>query len=226
MSKINKLGKSTFVIAILSFLLVAVLAFGGTYAYFSDAATGVSGGFKTGHLQLSAADTTNFYTTTYTDTIAVPGETLENKSLTIDVNSNINYFIRANVKIAITQGTEDYVTDSHTCGQTVTDAEAIVISITGWEAASSAETDGSKYYYPTYVENGKTPEADGTTTETLTVGAQVSDWVGAKGCTYYMDAQVVITVTFEVIQGEYLSGVTNNATLHSQWTTNRDKVKA
>jgi predicted ribosomally synthesized peptide with SipW-like signal peptide len=75
MTKINKLGKSTFVIAILSFVLVAVLAFGGTYAYFS--ATAEAGGTNVTLGTITLTDTT---TKAEGETLVTAGTILRNLS--------------------------------------------------------------------------------------------------------------------------------------------------
>ena len=109
MTKINKLGKSTFVIAILSFILVAVLAFGGTYAYFSATTKADSASITLGHLKIS--DHTKFNQTAIEAIgIAVPNQPIiddTNGAITVTVDSNINYFIRAKL-------TYDY--ELHTAG--------------------------------------------------------------------------------------------------------------
>ena len=116
MTKINKFGKSTFMIAILSFVLVAVLAFGGTYAYFSAVAGRAAGTVKTGHLSLaidgnddSLIDAINDLTVA-SNTIAEPGQLLvgENdttgKTVTATVNTNIDYYIRVKFEVDVTPG--------------------------------------------------------------------------------------------------------------------------
>ena len=63
--KSKKMTKSTFAVIVLSILMVAMLAFGGTYAYFS-AVTGelASSGVKTGKVALSTtAQATNVFVT-------------------------------------------------------------------------------------------------------------------------------------------------------------------
>ena len=56
MTKFSKVGKSSIVIAILSFLLVAVLTFGGTYAYFSAVTGSATGKITMGALYVDLKD--------------------------------------------------------------------------------------------------------------------------------------------------------------------------
>lgn len=76
MTKINKLGKSTFVIAILSFLLVAVLAFGGTYAYFSAQSKTATGSIDLGNLTVGevTGDAISSNAITFDTTVAQPNQ--------------------------------------------------------------------------------------------------------------------------------------------------------
>ena len=137
MTKINKLGKSTFVIAILSFILVAVLAFGGTYAYFSATATADSASITVGHLRIDKD-------TAFNDTeiakigVAVPNQpiiTADNGAVTVDVDSNINYFIRAKVTYDYTLTTEGCQkvavgATNATCGHADAGIELLIIDTT------------------------------------------------------------------------------------------------
>ena len=117
MTKINKLGKSTFVIAILSFILVAVLAFGGTYAYFSAVSGRAAGRVQTGHLDLDATGdvVTKINSMAVANNIITqPGQRLvaadmvdgvkddDGANLSVTVNSNIDYYIRVKFEVKVT----------------------------------------------------------------------------------------------------------------------------
>ena len=69
--KSKKMTKSTFAIIIMAIVMVAMLAFGGTYAYFTATADGLEGSVQTGSLVLTQ-DATTF--TTMADTKIAPGE--------------------------------------------------------------------------------------------------------------------------------------------------------
>lgn len=102
MTKINKLGKSTFVIAILSFLLVAVLAFGGTYAYFSAQTAGATGNIQTGHLTIYTGDGTKTTAAlTIQKKVAQPNQAIVDQAVTAEVYSNISYYTRVRVSITV-----------------------------------------------------------------------------------------------------------------------------
>ena len=108
MSKINQLGKSTIALMILSFLLVAVIAFGGTYAYFS-AQDDTSASVTMGHIHLN--DATMGDSMIMTQDFAVPNQTIidstsqdgteGHKKIGVTVDSNVAYFIRAIVTAEI-----------------------------------------------------------------------------------------------------------------------------
>lgn len=111
MSKINKLGKSTFVIAILSLVLVAVLTFGGTYAYFSaKTKTEVTDSIVLGTLKLDEG-AFNASNTVFGDKdIAQPNQKLfgvDGQSFSVKTTSdtNISYYTR--VKFTVTVKAKD-----------------------------------------------------------------------------------------------------------------------
>jgi len=198
MTKINKLGKSTFVIAILSFLLVAVLAFGGTYAYFSAQSDTVSGSVTTGHLRItSIKDGTGTTSLTSTTQIAQPNEIIyKDKTINTVVNANISYYTRVRFSVVVTpkSGAAHAVTTSD-CGDKVTqNIEILKVTVensgeTGgtkdkWETGAAA-TDlavGEVIYYqlaPTIVADNQA--AKDLEPETFTFTIQVRDWVGHNG---------------------------------------------
>ena len=110
MTKINKLGKSSFAIAILSFILVAVLTFGGTYAYFSDRADAVNGDITTGHLNITLVKGTGESNKLKAEgTIAQPNEVIfRNETVTTTVKSNIAYFTRVRFRVTIDTPTHEH----------------------------------------------------------------------------------------------------------------------
>ncbi len=275
MTKINKLGKSTFVIAILSFILVAVLAFGGTYAYFSAVSGRAAGTLKTGHLSLTATgdiiDTINGFTVA-NNTIVQPGQNLvgtakadgtnDPDTLTAVVNTNINYYIRVKFDVDITTGEyvngewkakpdkahngvitpDDLLTpkeenDEETNdndigeGDNVLDDISILEITLGVTKDQVAETwaeytidqgagkavQHTGYFYPELNKIKKTYTAAQNAlgipvdhTYNMTVLINVQDWVGAHGCTYYMDAGIEIRFQIEILQADYLD--------HTKWT--------
>lgn len=229
MSKINKLGKSTFVIAILSFLLVAVLAFGGTYAYFSaTSGEAVKGNITTGHLVI---DTVKGTGTTgelkASATLAQPNQTIFNETVTTTVMSNIAYFTRVNFSVNIYE--EDGVTpvdmeghDGHV--DSVTKAVEI-LTITGDKIGYSGETgkewqngvEGNTIDYSaetvTFYKLKPTKDGVNVTTgtkEEFKFNVVLNAWVGletagdAAGCDFWMDKVVEVSITVDVLQADYL----------------------
>ena len=122
MSKINKLGKSTFVIAILSFLLVAVLAFGGTYAYFSNASEKLGGTFTTGTITMNLEDKASEKFVTDGQYV-VPGQPIITEAISVDTNTTVNTIMFAVVKATVnTPGTAIAIGAGEAIAFTVADA--------------------------------------------------------------------------------------------------------
>ena len=234
MTKINKLGKSTFVIAILSFLLVAVLAFGGTYAYFSDTSNDVTGSVNLGRLQITdfagkGADGS----IKIEAEVAQPNQTIINDTITADIDANIKYYVRVYFTAEVTEcttaetsdGTHDF-THSHTCtteetgGDKVTNDLDILTIVVG--DGTWAEYNKTGYYYLTSAATAQTAE-----TQSITVNVTVNEWVGVNGCNYWMDAKVELTVTMQVLQAEHLkdANITDAASLHDAWNGYVAKAK-
>ena len=84
-TKKKKMSKSTFAIIIMAVVMVAMLAFGGTYAYFTATATTKSTGeFTTGSIKLEANDDATFVASL---TDVVPGDALTTGPLTLATTS-------------------------------------------------------------------------------------------------------------------------------------------
>ena len=85
-TKKKKMSKSTFAIIIMAVVMVAMLAFGGTYAYFTaTATTKTTGEFTTGSIKLEANDGVDF---TADLTNVVPGDELSTGALTLQTTSS------------------------------------------------------------------------------------------------------------------------------------------
>ena len=188
MSKINKLGKSTFVIAILSFLLVAVLAFGGTYAYFSAKADTTKSTVTMGHLYLTDPTAT---LTASVDTAAVPNQPVLNGAASVTVTTNIKYY----AKVTLTVESVKIDTD-HDCDDKCTDQDLDLLVIDedlpeGWVAG-----DDDNVWYLTTASNAGTIELPATIT--------VNPLVGNGGSQHFMKATISFTITFQAVQAEYI----------------------
>jgi predicted ribosomally synthesized peptide with SipW-like signal peptide len=235
MTKINKLGKSTFVIAILSFVLVAVLAFGGTYAYFSANAS-KEGSFNLGRLRVVSVDgegTSGAFE--FASTIAVPNQTIE-ETVTATIDSNINYYVRAIVTVEVDEcttssGDGHNFAHSHTCtekGDKLQGDETnlAILDITGiggsaWTKITD-NTDNLDYYYLALVDSKVPVQTKDTDEQSITVTIKVNDWVGADGCNFWMDATVTVTVEFQTLQADCLAqapvdGYATSQDLHDDW---------
>ena len=227
MSKINKLGKSTFVIAILSFILVAVLAFGGTYAYFSDTSNEVTSGTITlGTLvideNLAFAETASLKTEGY----AVPAETVIDGDVETHVNSNINYYVRAIITVEFAKAA------GHTCVEA--DAQTGVRGTSCSDADKAFETNGKAILYTISADDGAIMGSDVDAEDTMSqkwftvegaagttylyladvqtassdfaldINAYVNPEVGDDESQHLMGATFAVTITFQVCQADYV----------------------
>lgn len=138
--KSKKMTKSTFAVIIMAILMVAMLAFGGTYAWFTATATQIdTEGVVTGKIVLnSSGDFTS-------STVVMPGDSLLDTSNAIslvagsDIDAEGEYVA---VKLTVTIG-------SVYAGTGADDAETIsdLITVTpaaGWVKHSEAESNNGK----------------------------------------------------------------------------------
>ena len=236
MTKFNKVGKSTFVIAILSFLLVAVLAFGGTYAYFSAETTEVKGDITMGALYVDLKDGANSVTELGDFADVNPNEQILRKDYTVDFtkggkSSTIAAFVRVKVVAELT-GTDYVVADGkYTKNNTGINGDAHITpttifsikcdknqdgtSNTSWFQNTAEGADGYTYYV------GSNTNAQGASSNVEAVSAAiklpititVNKEVGRGGSQFFMGATGTYSVIVEVIQAEYLkdSATQNNA---------------
>lgn len=225
MSKINKLGKSTFVIAILSFLLVAVLAFGGTYAYFTAKSQNVSGTFKTGHLRITSISKGTGESDTMTITnVVVPGQTDiygDGATVTTTVNTNIDFFTRVKFNVTVEpKGGDDhkhYHTTEASCKDYLAPNEYHKILNfeigADWEAEGTADYASEVIFYNLKRTEATSDVTAGNEEVTFTFNADLAPWLGANGvtgeeafgCPFWMDATITVTVTVEVLQADYVA---------------------
>lgn len=99
MTKSKKMKKSTFAIVIMAILMVAMLAFGGTYAYFTASVTAKNAGFTTGKVMITGESTI-----TATKEKIVPGDKVfeEDTAITYTNGSNVNTFVYATLTFTYT----------------------------------------------------------------------------------------------------------------------------
>lgn len=171
MTKYSKITKSSFAIIALSLILVAVLAFGGTYAYFSDKAE-ATGTATAGVMGLSLGSTT----LTLADTSIVPNQKVNINDVTITYDSGMNVASALRVSIAKTGDLSEVLTLS---------------AVSGW-----VENDGYYYYSSIFDTTGPTSLTGltvqmastagndyqgATATITLTVEMVQAEYVGGDG---------------------------------------------
>jgi predicted ribosomally synthesized peptide with SipW-like signal peptide len=229
MTKFNKVGKSTFVIAILSFLLVAVLAFGGTYAYFSAKTNTFSGNITMGKLYVDLKDGASSVTTLGEITLAHPNQQILNKSYTVDLTKDTNVStIGAFARVKVTAELTSLTTSGEGSaivysGNTQGDAHITPLTIFTVAAGDGwyQHTDGYTYYVANKA-SGATGAAKAITAAegkaTLPLTIDVNKEVGKGGSTFFMGATGTYTITVEVIQAEYLD---SNVTPDNQYTVEK-----
>lgn len=243
MSKINKLGKSTFVVAILSFLLVAVLAFGGTYAYFSATAGATQAGDLTvGTLSLDLKNKAGDSVTTMGNAqIAQPGQYLigsktwdasanegkgawvENKeTYTFDLTgTNINSYIRIKISATLTNHGPNATDTNEDSKVTYADnkggdkAIASDADLFQFSALSGWVKVGEWYYQGTADSDTALKVASGAESPEIALTVQVNPLVGEDRSTFFMGATATWIIQAEAIQADYVESVlsADNATV-------------
>lgn len=209
MSKINKLGKSTFVIAILSLILVAVLSFGGTYAYFSAKTDAVTGTVTMGKLHIDAitGGVGESNKLTIDSKIVQPNQEILNQTFKATADTNIAYYTRVTFTVVATpkaDATHSHVADPDTdCDDYFANAVDALDIVTPSSSAWGQDGTSGVFYKlaPT--------AADATSKEeSFAVKITAKAILGQDGCTYWMDATIQISIKFEVLQADYLTSST------------------
>ena len=217
MTKINKVGKSTFVIAILSFLLVAVLAFGGTYAYFSAKTEPAGGKITMGALYVYLKDDKSALLSGDTAlgeiTIAQPNQEILKATYTVDMKktasenkSTVSAFVRvkitAELNLAMNTAKTAYTGntggDSHITPATIF---AITSNSKNWYYNAA---DGYTYYVADKKDGASSKAAELTDSAELPVSIIVNKDVGDDGSTFFMGAKGTFAIVVEAIQADYL----------------------
>jgi len=174
MTKYSKIKKSSFAILALSLILVAILAFGGTYAYFSDSASLTGGSVTTGTLTLGA-DTT----ITINEDSLVPNQTVKaTAAADIDLTGNTVAAVRITLS------------DVQLSGGQSPDASKLTVVVSGanWKKL----TDGS-YYYTTYVSS----------LEDIVASADVSISLDKTAGNEWQGVTATFSITIEAEQAEF-----------------------
>ena len=215
MTKINKLGKSTFVIAILSFLLVAVLAFGGTYAYFSaTSGEAIKAEVTMGKLKLGATSKSESATVAVSTQKIVPNQPVMVGTFTSTVETDINYYARMKLVVSDVTGfaaghTDGDDTDTQPDCSCPDKLETLLAGVDNVGANWVKADDG--FYY---IEDVRT-SASGDLSVTLNI--TINPEIGQVSSTHWMSTSVTISLTFEAVQADYI-GVED--------TNDNDKIEA
>lgn len=222
MTKYSKIKKSSFAVLALSLILVAVLAFGGTYAYFSANAS-ASGTVTMGTLTLNIEDadtqTEGVQLSVTTDKV-VPNQPVITEGTTISyAGTDIDFFIRGSFTVTVT----GYDADGQLGTNEPAHTSADFYSATGLE--NWVKAADNNYYYVGAANKAATDKAVAVTSATAPTSfiseLKLSKYIGNGGSTYYMGATVTITMNIEVIQANYLESITANSTvadLAAVWT--------
>lgn len=204
MTKYSKIKKSTFAIIALSLILVAILSFGGTYAYFSASAD-AKGTVNIGTLKVSFDGGTSL---SLENKIVVPNQDiLQGQTFKLKFDeTNIKFYLRIRV--------DAQIKDEEISPGTGEPAVSECIDLTGFGDKFRVSTGHTYYYVGDVSEPGQDPDpkakpidlTNGGTTdfESLTIGITLNKDVGKGGSTAYMGKTITITITVEVLQADYL----------------------
>ena len=121
--KSKKMTKSTFAIIIMAVVMVAMLAFGGTYAYFTAQAHSETDTVTTGKILLKNSPIT------LVETTVVPKMNIlaENSSVAVDVTgTTADSYVFVKVTASVAGTTEDVLTISQEDGWTLVDGQTDV----------------------------------------------------------------------------------------------------
>ena len=180
----KKMTKSTFVIIIMAVAMVAMLAFGGTFAYFTASTTDKSGTITTGKVQLNASG----------DFVAelnniMPGDEITNGKITLSTaESTEATYVAIRYTITANDSTGTPIDDLSTINlESVLDLKWV-----------ESDTDGIYVYSDTSTD--ATPVNAGTTID-VTTAALVFDaddnWVQGEGSSTAKLMGATITIKFE-----------------------------
>lgn len=213
MTKYKKLTRSSFVIVALCLALVGILAFGGTYAYFSANAS-ASGTVTMGTLKVVAGTSASV---TGDTTKVVPNQQIISQEFKT-TGTDIKYYARLVIELTVS-GTKSGDPATGEC----TVAELVTLGgLDGLKEVDGGDDKTTYYYVATDGTNASILSSE----QTYTVTGTINKKAGHNGSDYYMGATITYKVSLETIQAEYLasSGSAGSAMavtdLHAAW----DKV--
>ena len=191
--KSKKMTKSTFAIIIMAIAMVAMLAFGGTYAYFTAQAKEVESEITMGHVHLTSQATEKF-TASVSDVL--PGDEILTGGvvLTVDTSSNAGDWLAITI---------DVTGDKATALGISVDAAAIG---SGWTKVDGYE---NLYIKSTKVTGDETILVNGFELDAETVE---DNWIQGthdanSSVKSLMGAQVTITINAASIQGDNVDDI-------------------
>ena len=185
MTKYSKIKKSSFAILALSLILVAVLAFGGTYAYFSDTVTSNSASVTTATLTL-----TDTLTLSVSEDSLVPNQTAPVTLTDMELGGNTISAVRIKMgAVTLKKGEQNFTApEGQSDYLTIAIADATTGSFAGWEYDSASKA----YYYKAYV---STLAIDDSMTLSVALNkAAGNEWQGVTA---------TFSITVEAVQAEY-----------------------
>ncbi len=196
-NKSRKMTKSTFAIIIMGIMMVAMLAFGGTFAYFTATATKNSASITTGTVGLQVSQISgDAYTLTMEN--VVPGDVISSSALTLTTESaGTDLFIA--IKVVLTNE------DGSLAGNNLADVTKW-LNATPYTSATWVRTSTDNVYVL----------GSGTTAKSVPSAAQVkitpdqikfeanADWVQGSTKPVLMGASLTITFEARAIQAKNL----------------------
>ena len=202
-NKSKKMTKSTFAIIIMAVVMVAMIAFGGTYAYFTATAEDfTSTGAHTALIQLESGKTEAVQVNA---AHALPGEKVADVTVNLEDTSTRDTYVFALVSVKFGDG--DVITDleAETCPVTVNMG-------TGWQTAGFDvnNTTGVFYLSRNNYKDGESDTAE-IAADTFTFDADVTlkstlSENNAEGkadeSLEFMDKDVTVTIVFAAIQSD------------------------
>ena len=192
-TKSKKMTKSTFAIIIMAVVMVAMLAFGGTYAYFTATASEKTTSFSTGSVKLTSSGT---FTASLAD--VVPGDSLTTGAITLT---------------STTEGTAAYLAIEFKLTATK-DAQPVDLSGTSLETVTELLTEG---WYSAgdniYIWCGASGVGDGTplavatstpvkVTDAALIFDADADWEENGEEPELMNADITITINARSVQSD------------------------
>ena len=195
--KSKKMTNSTFAIIIMAIAMVAMLAFGGTYAYFTAQTTAVSPTTTTGRVQLGANSVA-----TLTQQV-VPGQELLSGDVTVTSNSTVDTYVFITFSASIEKAAGDDVNTAVPAAVTDTpDAEGeyklVATPVTGWNLIA----DSTTVYYKKVTANTATPI---TVCSSIKFDGYSVSTESLKGS--LMDATITVTIDSSAIQCEGFTSI-------------------